>query len=159
MTDAGVPETAITRMERRLRTGLDVTVNAVRQLERKGAAFCTVHGDEAILRAAVAERKTTKILAVTVLTSLATRVVVHTLLAQNVEGLVDFSVGDLGLGTGQFRAGQIAQLDFRIHLEGGIECDLVVGHAFGLQLEARLAGNLHALLIGEIGRASCRERV
>lgn len=43
---------------------------AVRQLERKGAAFCTVHGDEAILRAAVAERKTTKILAVTVLTSL-----------------------------------------------------------------------------------------
>ena len=35
MTDAGVPETAITRMERRLRTGLDVTVNAVRQLERR----------------------------------------------------------------------------------------------------------------------------
>ena len=43
---------------------------AVRQLERRGAAFCTVHGDDAILRAAVAERKTTKILAVTVLTSL-----------------------------------------------------------------------------------------
>ncbi len=43
---------------------------AVRQLQGKGAAFATVHGNDAILKAACAEKKDTKILAVTVLTSL-----------------------------------------------------------------------------------------
>ena len=88
--------------------------------------------------------------AVAVLAGFAARVVVHALLAQDVEGLVDLGIGDFGLGAGQFCAGQIAELDFRIHLEGGVERDLVIGHAFGLQLKARLAGNLHALLVGDV---------
>jgi orotidine-5'-phosphate decarboxylase len=44
--------------------------SAVRQLAKHGAAFATVHGNDAILEAAVREKGATKILAVTVLTSL-----------------------------------------------------------------------------------------
>jgi orotidine-5'-phosphate decarboxylase len=44
--------------------------SAVRQLRGKNAEFATVHGNDAILKAAVAERNGIKILAVTVLTSL-----------------------------------------------------------------------------------------
>jgi orotidine-5'-phosphate decarboxylase len=44
--------------------------SAVRQLAKHGAAFATVHGNDAILAAACREKGTTKILAVTVLTSL-----------------------------------------------------------------------------------------
>jgi len=43
---------------------------AVRALRGKGAAFATVHGNDAILRAACAEKGEIRILAVTVLTSL-----------------------------------------------------------------------------------------
>lgn len=43
---------------------------AVRSLSATGADFATVHGNDAILRAAAAEKGTLKILAVTVLTSL-----------------------------------------------------------------------------------------
>jgi orotidine-5'-phosphate decarboxylase len=43
---------------------------AVRQLRGHGATFVTVHGNDAILRAAVREKNGLKILAVTVLTSL-----------------------------------------------------------------------------------------
>ena len=43
---------------------------AVAQLNGRGIEFCTVHGNEAILRAAAKARKDVKILAVTVLTSL-----------------------------------------------------------------------------------------
>jgi orotidine-5'-phosphate decarboxylase len=43
---------------------------AVRQLRGHGATFVTVHGNDSILRAAVAEKNGIKILAVTVLTSL-----------------------------------------------------------------------------------------
>ena len=42
---------------------------AVRELKHRGATFITVHGNDPILRAAVAERNGAKILAVTVLTS------------------------------------------------------------------------------------------
>ncbi|MGB7413475.1 MAG: orotidine-5'-phosphate decarboxylase [Thermosynechococcaceae cyanobacterium] len=44
--------------------------SAVRQLKGKGATFATVHGQDPMLRAAVAEKGDLKILAVTVLTSL-----------------------------------------------------------------------------------------
>lgn len=44
--------------------------SAVRQLKDKGATFATVHGNDAILSAAVEEKGDLKILAVTVLTSL-----------------------------------------------------------------------------------------
>ncbi|NJK41635.1 MAG: orotidine-5'-phosphate decarboxylase [Acaryochloridaceae cyanobacterium SU_2_1] len=44
--------------------------SAVRQLRDKGATFATVHGNNAILEAAVAQKGDLKILAVTVLTSL-----------------------------------------------------------------------------------------
>ena len=44
--------------------------SAVRQLRDRGAAFATVHGNDEILRAACREKGGTKILAVTVLTSL-----------------------------------------------------------------------------------------
>ena len=43
---------------------------AVRQLRGRGAEFLTVHGNDAMLSAACAEKGTTKILAVTMLTSL-----------------------------------------------------------------------------------------
>ena len=43
--------------------------SAVKQLDQYGATFATVHGNEAILKAAVEVKKSTKILAVTVLTS------------------------------------------------------------------------------------------
>lgn len=42
---------------------------AVRELKHRGATFITVHGNDPILRAAIAERNGAKILAVTVLTS------------------------------------------------------------------------------------------
>ena len=48
----------------------ETVASAVRQLGDRGAAFATVHGNDEILRAAVRERSGTKILAVTVLTSL-----------------------------------------------------------------------------------------
>jgi orotidine-5'-phosphate decarboxylase len=44
--------------------------SAVRQLTNRGISFVTVHGNDAILKAAVREKKDLKILAVTVLTSL-----------------------------------------------------------------------------------------
>jgi len=44
--------------------------SAVRQLRNRGAGFVTVHGNDAILRAAVEEKGDLKILAVTALTSL-----------------------------------------------------------------------------------------
>jgi orotidine-5'-phosphate decarboxylase len=44
--------------------------NAVKQLQQWDAAFATVHGNDEILKAAVSEKGRTKILAVTVLTSL-----------------------------------------------------------------------------------------
>ena len=44
--------------------------SAVGQLENRGASFATVHGNDAMLKAAVREKKDTRILAVTVLTSL-----------------------------------------------------------------------------------------
>ncbi|MEE4378042.1 MAG: orotidine-5'-phosphate decarboxylase [Candidatus Competibacteraceae bacterium] len=43
---------------------------AVRQLKNSGAVFATVHGNDSILQAAVAEKNDLKVLAVTVLTSL-----------------------------------------------------------------------------------------
>ncbi len=43
---------------------------AVRQLARRGADFCTVHGNDAILEAACAVKEDLRVLAVTVLTSL-----------------------------------------------------------------------------------------
>lgn len=48
----------------------ETVASAVRQLRGRGATFATVHGNDAILRAAVAEKNGVKILAVTVLTSL-----------------------------------------------------------------------------------------
>lgn len=44
--------------------------SAVRQLNKHGAAFATVHGNNAMLKAAAEEKKDVKILAVTALTSL-----------------------------------------------------------------------------------------
>lgn len=44
--------------------------SAVRQLSGTGVSFATVHGNDAMLQAAVTEKKNLKILAVTVLTSL-----------------------------------------------------------------------------------------
>jgi orotidine-5'-phosphate decarboxylase len=44
--------------------------SAVGQLENRGASFATVHGNDEMLKAAVREKKDTRILAVTVLTSL-----------------------------------------------------------------------------------------
>ena len=44
--------------------------SAVSQLKNRGASFATVHGNDEILKAAVREKKDTRILAVTVLTSL-----------------------------------------------------------------------------------------
>ena len=43
---------------------------AVRQLKDRGVTFCTVHGNDSILKAAVEEKHDVKILAVTMLTSL-----------------------------------------------------------------------------------------
>lgn len=48
----------------------ETVASAVRQLQGRGATFATVHGNDRILKAAVANKNGTKILAVTVLTSL-----------------------------------------------------------------------------------------
>jgi len=48
----------------------ETVARAVRQLKNRGVDFTTVHGNDAMLRAAVDERNGLKILAVTVLTSL-----------------------------------------------------------------------------------------
>ncbi len=88
--------------------------------------------------------------AVAVLAGFATGVVVHALLAQDVDGLVDFGIGDFGLGTGHFGASQVTQLDFRIDLEGCVEGHFVFAHAVGLDFELRLAGDLHVLFFGDV---------
>ncbi|MNL17900.1 hypothetical protein D3C87_1390210 [compost metagenome] len=81
---------------------------------------------------------------------LATHVVVHALLAQDVDGLVDLGVADFRLGAGHFSRGQVAQLDFRVHLEGGFERHFVVRHAVGLQVELGLAGHFHVLGLRDV---------
>ncbi len=48
----------------------ETVASAVRQLRNRSAAFLTVHGNDEVMRAACAEKNETKILAVTVLTSL-----------------------------------------------------------------------------------------
>ena len=48
----------------------ETVASAVRQLKDRGATFATVHGNDKILKAAVGNKGGTKILAVTVLTSL-----------------------------------------------------------------------------------------
>ena len=48
----------------------ETVASAVRQLTHRGATFATIHGNDAIMRAAVREKADLKILAVTVLTSL-----------------------------------------------------------------------------------------
>ncbi len=48
----------------------ETVASAVRQLRNRNAAFLTVHGNDEVMKAACAERNGTKILAVTVLTSL-----------------------------------------------------------------------------------------
>jgi orotidine-5'-phosphate decarboxylase len=61
---------------------------AVRQLRNKRATFATVHGNDAILRAAAQEKEALKILAVTVLTSLDQGDLTDLGFACNVEDLV-----------------------------------------------------------------------
>lgn len=48
----------------------ETVASAVRQLKSRGATFATIHGNDAIMRAAVREKGDLKILAVTALTSL-----------------------------------------------------------------------------------------
>ena len=48
----------------------ETVASAVRQLTHRGVAFATIHGNDAIMRAAVREKSDLKILAVTALTSL-----------------------------------------------------------------------------------------
>lgn len=48
----------------------ETVASAVRQLKNRGATFATIHGNDAIMRAAVREKGDLKILAVTALTSL-----------------------------------------------------------------------------------------
>ena len=48
----------------------ETVASAVRQLTHRGVAFATIHGNDAIMRAAVREKADLKILAVTALTSL-----------------------------------------------------------------------------------------
>jgi len=48
----------------------ETVARAVRQLKHRGADFCTVHGNDAILAAAAREKNGLKVLAVTMLTSL-----------------------------------------------------------------------------------------
>ena len=48
----------------------ETVASAVRQLTQRGATFATIHGNDAIMRAAVREKADLKILAVTALTSL-----------------------------------------------------------------------------------------
>lgn len=48
----------------------ETVASAVRQLTHRGVAFATIHGNDAIMRAAVREKADVKILAVTALTSL-----------------------------------------------------------------------------------------
>lgn len=48
----------------------ETVASAVRQLKNRGATFATIHGNDAIMRAAVREKADLKILAVTALTSL-----------------------------------------------------------------------------------------
>jgi orotidine-5'-phosphate decarboxylase len=48
----------------------ETVCKAVRQLKDRGVTFCTVHGNDSILKAAVEEKHDVKILAVTMLTSL-----------------------------------------------------------------------------------------
>ena len=62
---------------------------AVRQLSRSGASFLTVHGDRAIMEAAAqAKGEQLKILAVTVLTSIAPRDLAEMGIGLSVEELV-----------------------------------------------------------------------
>ena len=48
----------------------ETVASAVRQLRESGCAFCTVHGNQNMIEAAAREKSDTKVLAVTVLTSI-----------------------------------------------------------------------------------------
>ncbi len=88
--------------------------------------------------------------AIAMLAGFAAGVVVDALLAQDVDGLVDLGVGDLGLRAGHLGGRQVTDLDFRVDLEGGVECHFVVRYAFGLDLELGLASDLDVLLLRDV---------
>ena len=73
------------------------------------------------------------------------------MLAQDVDSLVDFSVGHFGVRLFDFLAGQFADHDLRVYLEGSGELE-GLGIAFG-RFETRVAGYAQFLLNGSLVEA------
>eukprot|EP01022_Parablepharisma_sp_SALTPOND_P014695 TRINITY_DN2018_c0_g1_i2.p1 TRINITY_DN2018_c0_g1~~TRINITY_DN2018_c0_g1_i2.p1 ORF type:complete len:1935 (-),score=514.39 TRINITY_DN2018_c0_g1_i2:42295-48099(-) len=89
--------------------------------------------------------------AVAVRALLALDVVVHALLAQDVDGLVDFSVGDRGDGLLDVGTGELAHGDFRIDFEGRVEGQLTfTGFFAGLGFDAGEACHAQVVLDGGV---------
>src|SRR5690606_36569509 len=69
------------------------------------------------------------------------RFVLGPLLAQNVDGALNFSVADLDIGTGNFKAGQIRNLNLWIDLECGGKGQEAFLNPFDLGLERGRTSN------------------
>ncbi len=83
------------------------------------------------------------------LASFAAHVIVHALLAQDVEGAIDFGVGDGRHGALDLSARHVADLHFRVNLESCIE-RVAVFRLFGLRLETRLACDLQVFRAADL---------
>ena len=76
------------------------------------------------------------------------------LLAQDVDGLVDFGFGHIAGGLGDFLARQITHGDFRVDFEHGGESERLAGGGLVVKrLEARVAGDVDFLFLDGLGEA------
>jgi hypothetical protein len=76
-----------------------------------------------------------------------------TLLAQDLDGLVDGFLGHVAGDALDFSGGQVADLDFGVDLEGGVEGHLAVGGLVLLR-DARLAGDTQLRFVGGVVEGS-----
>lgn len=96
----------------------------------------------AVLRAQVST-------AVAVFASFALGVVVHALFAQDIDGFIDFGFRHFSLDRFDLDRGQVADDDFRIHFEGGVEGQLAFGRLF-LRFDFRITGHAQIVFVGGI---------
>ena len=81
--------------------------------------------------------------------------VVHALLAQDFNGLVDFGFGHFGLDLFDFNTGQFADLDFRIDFESRVESQRAFGNAFaGLWNDFWITGHAQIVFIGGVAEGA-----
>ncbi len=105
---------------------------------------------EEVQRDAVTGLRRTIRAAVAMLASLTLGVVMNALLAQDVDGLVDLGVGDIGLGLLNLGRRQVPDLHLRVDLEGRFEYQCAVDLLVGLRLDTRETGDAQVVSGGRL---------